>query len=134
MSSGDAKNSHPALVGGQFGTSADISDHPPPKWGQIEPNLEISTFSGLGARDLTSRCIRRYTNCAAPRFFWDAAMTEAHHASDLPAIPFTDADIATMFQEDKKAAWDIARLTGGIFTFGLVLYTGVMLWMLSSSP
>jgi hypothetical protein len=51
------------------------------------------------------------------------------HPADLPAIPFSESDLAAMYQVDKGAAWDIARLTGGIFTFGLVLYTGVLLWM-----
>ncbi len=60
-------------------------------------------------------------------------MSHDHHA-ELPPIPFTEADLGTMYEEDKKAAWDIARLTGGIFTFGLILYTGVMIWMLSAPP
>lgn len=54
------------------------------------------------------------------------------HQTDLPPIPFTESDLGTMYEEDKKAAWDIARLTGGIFTFGLFLYTGVMIWMLGA--
>jgi hypothetical protein len=59
-------------------------------------------------------------------------MSHDQAAADLPVIPFSDTDIAGMYQEDKKAAWDIARLTGGIFTFGLVLYSGVLLWMLGA--
>lgn len=61
-------------------------------------------------------------------------MSHEHHPAMLPAIPFTETEYATMYNEDKKAAWDIARLTGGIFTFGLFLYSLVLVWMLSSSP
>ena len=59
-------------------------------------------------------------------------MTHEHHAAAMPAIPFTDAEYRTMYEEDKKAAWDIARLTGGIFTFGLFLYSLVLIWMLGA--
>ena len=59
-------------------------------------------------------------------------MTHEHHPTTMPAIPFTEAEYATMYEEDKKAAWDIARLTGGIFTFGLLLYSVVLLWMLGA--
>lgn len=62
-------------------------------------------------------------------------MSHDHHPSDLPVLPFTDADYAAMKKDDIQAGWDIARLTGGIFTFGLFLYTGVMLWkMFGDSP
>lgn len=59
-------------------------------------------------------------------------MSHDHAHADAPAIPFTETDLGSMYEEDKKAAWDIARLTGGIFTFGLVLYTGVLIWMLTA--
>ena len=49
-------------------------------------------------------------------------------------IPFTEAEYTTMYEEDKKAAWDIARLTGGIFTFGLFLYSLVLIWVFRSEP
>ncbi len=61
-------------------------------------------------------------------------MSHDHPAADLPTIPFNEADLDAMFQEDKKAAWDIARLTGGIFTFGLFLYSLVLIWMFNSEP
>jgi hypothetical protein len=61
-------------------------------------------------------------------------MSDEHHPAAMPAIPFTEAEYATMYEEDKKAAWDIARLTGGIFTFGLFLYSLVLIWMFSSTP
>jgi hypothetical protein len=56
------------------------------------------------------------------------------HTGHLPPIPFSNAEFHTMFEEDKKAAWDIARLTGGIFTFGLFLYTLVLFWAYGASP
>jgi len=59
-------------------------------------------------------------------------VTHDHHPAELPPIPFTEKDLTTMYAEDKKAAWDIARLTGGIFTFGLILYTGVLIWMFAA--
>ena len=61
-------------------------------------------------------------------------MTEEHHPAALPVIPFTETEYATMYEEDKKAAWDIGRLTGGIFTFGLFLYSLVLIWMILSPP
>lgn len=61
-------------------------------------------------------------------------MTDTHHPAALPTIPFTEAEYATMYEEDKKAAWDIARLTGGIFTFGLFLYSLVLIWVVRSEP
>ena len=43
-------------------------------------------------------------------------MTVDHHPHVAPPIPFTETEIATMYDEDKKAGWDIARLAcpGGI--------------------
>jgi hypothetical protein len=61
-------------------------------------------------------------------------MSHDHPAADMPAIPFSEADLEAMYQEDKRAAWDIARLTGGIFTFGLILYSLVLLWMINAEP
>jgi hypothetical protein len=61
-------------------------------------------------------------------------MSQDQPTTDLPPIPFTEADLQAMFQEDKKAAWDIARLTGGIFTFGLFLYSLVLIWMFAAEP
>jgi hypothetical protein len=61
-------------------------------------------------------------------------MSDEHHPENLPPIPFTEAEYATMYEEDKKAAWDIARLTSGIFTFGLFLYSLVLIWMFRSEP
>jgi hypothetical protein len=56
------------------------------------------------------------------------------HAVHLPPIPFSDAEFQTMYEEDKKAGWDIARLTGGIFTFGLFLYSLVLVWAWGATP
>jgi len=61
-------------------------------------------------------------------------MSDEHHPATLPPIPFTETEYATMYEEDKKAAWDIARLTGGIFTFGLFLYSLVLIWVFRSEP
>ena len=61
-------------------------------------------------------------------------MSHDQPAADLPHIPFNEGDLEAMYQEDKRAAWDIARLTGGIFTFGLILYSLVLIWMISSTP
>lgn len=56
------------------------------------------------------------------------------HGAPLPPIPFTDDEFRAMYEEDKSAAWNIACLTGGIFTFGLVLYIGVLSWSFTAAP
>ena len=56
------------------------------------------------------------------------------HVAALPPIPFSDAEFQAMYAEDKSAAWNIACLTGGIFTFGLALYIGVLAWSFAGSP
>jgi hypothetical protein len=61
-------------------------------------------------------------------------MTAAHEHASLPPIPFTEADQVELRADDVKSAKAIALLCSGIFITGVVLYLGVLVWVLSQPP
>ena len=54
-------------------------------------------------------------------------------ATLMPVIPFTEHDMDGMRSEDVKSGKTIAVLTCGIFAVGLVLYTCVLVAVISQT-
>jgi hypothetical protein len=50
------------------------------------------------------------------------------HATSSPVL-FSEAEIQAFHEDDGRSATAVVCLISGIFTIGLILYTGVNLWV-----